>query len=211
MQAERVAAAAALDDGKCAALSHLAKALRHFAGLAVVIDAVGQPNDARGLRVRFAQRLLSIAPTAASRSGAKGCGVMAAAVERAAPGASMATVSVLVGLAVGMIATARRCDSASAMTRSIMRARSVHCEAPAQPLSTTMAMGPLPASAASREGLRTGSAKARMISAAASRRMSVSHHGDLAGVFSRFSKSMRIRVGGNVTCRGRGGTVRKSQ
>ena len=153
----------------------------------------------------------SSAPTAASRSGAKGCGCSAAAVERASPGASILAVSVLAARAVGTMTTARLWPSACPITRSIMRARSSQCEAPAQPLSTTIATGPLPSSAASREGFSTGSASARMMRVAASKRISVSHQGDLAGVFSWFSMPTRIRVGGNVTWRGRGGTVRSSQ
>ena len=78
-------------------------------------------------------------------------------------------------------------------------------------MSTRIATGPLPSSAASREGFSTGSASARMMKVAASSRMSVSHQGDFAGVFSWFSSPTRMRVGGNVTCRGRGGTVRNSQ
>ena len=60
-------------------------------------------------------------------------------------------------------------------------------------------------------GLSTGSASARMTSAAASRRMSVSHHGVLSAVFSWFSRPTRMRVGGNSTRCGRGGTARSSQ
>ena len=47
-------------------------------------------------------------------------------------------------------------------------------------------------------GLSTGSASAKMTAAAASRRMSSSHHGEAAGVFSWFSRPTRMRVGGNV-------------
>ena len=44
----------------------------------------------------------------------------------------------------------------------------------------------------------TGSASAKMTKAAASIRMSVSHHGVLAGVLSLFSRPTRMRVGGKV-------------
>ncbi len=135
----------------------------------------------------------------------------AAAVDRASAGASMRAEVVLAVLAVGRTTTGRLCPSASAMMRSIMRARSLQWEADAQPLSTTTATGPLPPRAASLDGLSTGSASAKINSPAASRRSSVSHHGDLAGVFSSFSMPARMRVGGNVTCRGLGGTARSSQ
>jgi hypothetical protein len=92
-----------------------------------------------------------------------------------------------------------------------MRVRSFQRAAEAQPLSTTMATGPVPFSAASREGFSTGSASAKISSAAASSRISVSHHGEAAGVFSWFSKPTRMRVGGKVIWRGLGGTVRNSQ
>ena len=91
-----------------------------------------------------------------------------------------------------------------------MNVRADHCAADAQPLSTTSTTGPEPASALSRLGLSTGSASARMTSAAASMRISVSHHGVCAGVFSRFSMPTRMRVGGNASRRGCGGTVRSS-
>ena len=123
----------------------------------------------------------------------------------------MRAVKVFAVLAVGTMATGRLLPSASAMTRSIMRMRSSQREADAQPLSTTMATGPVPSSAASREGLSTGSASAKISSAAASSRISVSHHGDAAGVFSWFSSPTRMRVGGKVTWCGLGGTVRSSQ
>ena len=153
----------------------------------------------------------SSAERAASRSGAKGCGSMAAALDRASLGASIFAVTVLAVLAVGRTTIGRPRASASPIVRSIMRARSVQCAADAQPLSTTIATGPEPLSVASRDGFITGSASAKMISAAASRRMRVSHQGDFAGVFSWFSMPARMRVGGKVSWRGRGGTVRSSQ
>ena len=101
------------------------------------------------------------------------------------PAPRCAQLMLFAGLAVGTMTTARFCRlRPRAMRRSSMCARSDQCAADAQPLSTTIATGPLPASAASREGLSTGSASARMTSAAASRRMSVSHQGVFAGVFS---------------------------
>jgi hypothetical protein len=49
-----------------------------------------------------------------------------------------------------------------------------------------------------------------MTSAAAIMRISVSHQGVWAGVFSRFSMPTRMRVGGKARRRGCGGTVRSS-
>ena len=43
---------------------------------------------------------------------------------------------------------------------------------------------------------RTRGQSAKITSAAASNRMSISHHGVLSGVFSRFSSSVRMRVAG---------------
>ena len=147
---------------------------------------------------------VSSAPAAARRSGAKGCGVSAAAVERASDGASMRAAKLFAVLAVGTITTARLLPSASAMMRSIMRMRSSQREAEAQPLSTTMATGPVPSRPASREGFRTGSASAKMSSAAASRRSSVNHHGEAAGVFPGFRGRRGCASGGNVTWCGLG-------
>ena len=104
----------------------------------------------------------SSALTAASRSGANGCGLSAAAVERASAGASMRAVETLAVLAVGTMTTGRLLLSASEMIRSTMRVRSSQCEADAQPLSRTMATGPEPSSAAPREGFSTGSASAKI-------------------------------------------------
>ena len=151
-----------------------------------------------------------IAGSAAMRSGANGCGCTAAAVERAAAGASTLRLSAFVGLAVGTISTGRLLPSASAISRSIMKVRAPHCAADDQPLSTTSTTGPEPDSAFSLLGLSTGSASARMTSAAASMRIRVSHQGVWAGVFSRFSMPTRMRVGGNSRRRGRGGMVRSS-
>ena len=144
------------------------------------------------------------------RSGANGCGCTAAAVERAAAGASTLRFSALAALAVGTISSGRLCPSASAIRRSIMKVRAPHCAAPAQPLSTTSTTGPEPDRAFSLLGLSTGSASARMTRAAAAMRISVSHQGVCAGVFSRFSMPTRMRVGGNSMRRGRGGMVRSS-
>ena len=152
----------------------------------------------------------TIASAAAGRSGAKGWGWMAAAVERAAPGASILAAGLLVALAVATIITGRLWPSASAISRSIMDVREPHWAAAAQPLSTTSTTGPEPVSAVVRLGLSTGSASARITSAAASMRIRVSHHGVLAGVFSRLSRPTRMRVGGNSMRWGRGGTVRRS-
>ena len=153
---------------------------------------------------------LAIASAAAGRSGAKGCGWIAAAVERAVPGASTLAAGLLAALAVATIITGRLWPSASAISRSTMEVREDHCAAAAQPLSTTSTTGPEPESAEVRLGLSTGSASARMTSAAASMRMRVSHQGVLAGVFSRLSMPTRMRVGGNSRRWGRGGTVRSS-
>ena len=174
---------------------------------AVVVDAVGKPHDdcildsgeRRGDSLR-----------GRARSGAKGCGCRAAAVERAVAGASTLRFSALAALAVGTISSGRLCPSASAIRRSIRKVRAPHCAAPAQPLSTTSTTGPEPESAFSLLGLSTGSASARITRAAAAMRISVSHHGVCAGVFSRFSMPMRMRVGGNSRRRGRGGMVRSS-
>ena len=153
----------------------------------------------------------AIACAAAMRSGANGCGCTAAAVERAEAGAST----------LRQMALARHWRSArSAAAGSGLRlprsgARSCrcardHCAAAAQPLSTTSTTGPEPDSAFSLLGLSTGSASARITSAAASMRISVSHQGVCAGVFSRFSMPTRMRVGGNSMRCGRGGMVRSS-
>ena len=153
---------------------------------------------------------LAIAWAAAMRSGANGCGCMAAAVDRAAAGASTFAATLLPAWAVGTIMTGRLWPSASAISRSIMEVRADQWAAEAQPLSTTSTTGPEPVSAVSRLGLSTGSASARITRAAASMRMSVSHQGVLAGVFSRLSMPTRMRVGGNSMRCGRGGTVRSS-
>ena len=153
---------------------------------------------------------LAIACATAGRSGANGCGCTAAAVERAADGASTRRLTLLVALAVGTIITGRLCASASAISRSSMKVRCDQCAAAGQPLSTTSTTGPEPVSAVSRLGLSTGSASARMTSAAAAMRMRVSHQGVLAGVFSRFSMPTRMRVGGNAMRCGRGGMARNS-
>ena len=146
----------------------------------------------------------------AMRSGANGCGCSAAAVERARLGASILRLMLRVAFAVGTIITGRLWPSASAISRSIRKVRADHCAADAQPLSTTSTTGPEPVSALSRLGLSTGSASARMTRAAASMRISVSHQGVCAGVFSRFSMPTRMRVGGKARRRGCGGTVRSS-
>ena len=153
---------------------------------------------------------VAIACAVAVRSGEKGWGCTAAAVERAAAGASIFKVMALAALAVGAMRTGRLWPSASAISRSIMNVRAPHCAAAAQPLSTTSTTGPEPESAFSLLGLSTGSASARITSAAASMRISVSHQGVCAGVFSRFSMPTRMRVGGNSMRRGRGGMVRSS-
>ena len=127
-----------------------------------------------------------------------------------ASGASIFRLVPRVAVAVGTIITGRLCPSASAISRSIRNVRADHCAAADQPLSTTSTTGPEPPSALSRFGLSTGSASARMTSAAASMRISVSHQGVCAGVFSRFSRPTRMRVGGNARRRGCGGTVRSS-
>ncbi len=168
----------------------------------------------RTLRAPVLAPCASAVSSAASeplRSGAKGCGSSAPSVERASLGASSLSARAFAPLAVAATTTGRLCAWASAMTRSAMTMRSFHSEPAAHPLSRTRTTGPVPTSAWSREGLRTGSASARMTRAAASKRMRSSHHGVLAGVLSRFSRPTRMRVGGNSTCFGRGGTVRNSQ
>ena len=84
-------------------------------------------------------------------------------------------------------------------------------EADDQPLSATMTIGPEPLSVVSFAGLSTGSARAKITNAAARSRISVSHHGVLSAVFSSFSSPTRMRVGGNSTRAGFGGTARSSQ
>ena len=113
-------------------------------------------------------------------------------------------------LAVGTIITGRLWASASAISRSSMKVRCDQWAAAGQPLSTTSTTGPEPVSAVSRLGLNTGSASARMTSAAAAMRIRVSHQGVLAGVFSRFSRPTRMRVGGKAMRCGLGGMARKS-
>ena len=63
---------------------------------------------------------VAIACAVAMRSGANGCGCTAAAVERAAAGASIFRLMALVALAVGTISSGRLWPSASAISRSIM-------------------------------------------------------------------------------------------
>ena len=66
---------------------------------------------------------LAMALATARRSGANGCGCTAAAVERAAVGASTLRLMLLVALAVGTIITGRLWASASAISRSSMKVR----------------------------------------------------------------------------------------
>ena len=151
-----------------------------------------------------------MACSTARRSPANGCGCRAAAVERAVAGGSTFTVALLAAGAVGAMSTGRLCASASAISRSMRRVRSPQCAAAAQVLSTAMMTGPEPVSAFSRLALSTGSANAAITSAAASMRIKVSHQGVCAGVCSRFSTPIKMRVGGNARRRGRGGMVRSS-
>ena len=120
------------------------------AGLAVVVDAVGEPDHASRSCPRSAA---ASASTAAMRSGANGCGCSAVAVERASVGASIFRLMPRVALAVGTIITGRLCPSASAISRSIRKVRADHCAAADQPLSTTSTTGPEPPSALSRFGI----------------------------------------------------------
>ena len=113
------------------------------------------------------------------RSGAKGCGCTAAAVERAAAGASTLRLSAFAALAVGTISSGRLWPSASAIRRSIMKVRAPHCAAAGPAVVDHQHHRPEPDSAFSRLGLSTGSASARMTSAAAAMRISVSHQGVL--------------------------------
>ena len=180
---------AAGDDGKGAVLGQRLEALLGLGRLAVVVDAVAEPDDARRSFAAAPSSAVSSALTAASRSGANGCGSSAAAVERASAGASMRAVTALAALAVGTTTTARLWLSASAIRRSIMRV----ALAPVRGGGPAVVDEDRDRALACRARLRargssTGSASARMMKVAASRRMSVSHQGDLAGVFSWFSR-----------------------
>ena len=139
----------------------------------------------------------SSAVAACMRSGANGCGTIAAAVLRASPGASIFAVTVFAAAAVPSTMTGRRALSASPIRRSIAAVRSGQRDAADQPLSTRTTTGPVPLRPAFLDGFNTGSANARMTSVAASKRISVSHHGVFSDVFSSFSMPTRMRVGGN--------------
>ena len=143
---------------------------------------------------------MSSAPAAASRSGAKGCGVSAAAVERASAGASMRAVeSSCAVLAVGDD------DDGPAFALGLGDDAIDHAHA------LVPAGGGSPA-VVDDDGDRTGAVErgfARRIQHRLGQRKmtarrpagacSVSHQGEAAGVFSWFSSPTRMRVGGNVT------------
>ena len=128
--------------------------------LAVMVDAVGQPDDA-DVALAAAQARSSCT-AAIARSGANGCGCRAAAVERAAFGASMRSVCVLAGGAVCATSTGRLWPSASRDQPVDQSACARQAGGGAQPLSTTSTTGPSPLRAVSRLGLSTGSASARI-------------------------------------------------
>ena len=202
---DRFGAGAVVDDGKPAA-GELLQPLGEGAGFA----GDRCRRSARRCRLRPCRRVAaSSAVAAARRVGANGCGCNAAAVERASaeprcarraisPGwQSRAPPRAVLRLGLG--------DEAVDHARALRPARrgGSRCRPRSRPAA--------PFSAASRVRLSTGSASAKMSSAAASSRSSISHHGVLAGVFSRDCRPTRMRVGRNSTCRGRGGTVRSSQ
>ena len=142
---------------------------------------------ARRSRPRRRRRARWRSPAPSPRGRARtAAAAAAAAVERAAAGASILQAD---GLGrVGGRRDRRRgrlWPSASAISRSIMqRARGpVRGGGPAV-VDDDARRGPCPESAFSLLGLSTGSASARITSAAASMRISVSHQGVCAGVFS---------------------------
>ena len=108
------------------------------------------------------------------------------------------------------MSTGRLCASASAISRSIRRVRSPQCAAAAQVLSTAMHDRSGAGQRIFAVGIEHRLGQRRITSAAASMRIKVSHQGVCAGVFSRFSTPIKMRVGGNARRRGRGGMVRSS-
>ena len=85
--------------------------------------------------------------------------------------------------------------------------RASHDEAADQPSSIRITSGAFEA-VAPVGGFQIGPAAAKMISAAASRRSSVSHHGERDGVSSLGAISNSSRVGGKAMRCGRGGITR---
>ena len=159
------------------------RACRRTRALAVVIDAVRQPDDA-GLRLA-GQRALEDAPPfpcAAARTAAAAA-LPPSSARRSAPRcARSASCRPAPSARSGPGGSGPRLPRSGDRRGACARQSAT---AAAQPLSTTMTTGPEPFSAVSGLGLSTGSASARITSAAAAMRISVSHHGVLAGVFSR--------------------------
>ncbi len=109
----------------------------------------------------------------------------------------------------GTSATPRRSESALAISSSAALMRESQLDAALQPSSNRIIRGALlPARPVC--GFQIGPAAARMTSAAAASRNSVSHHGVREGVSSFGAMSNNSRVGGNSMRRGRGGITRNS-
>jgi hypothetical protein len=147
------------------------------------------------------------AVAAAARSGRRGCGLAARNWSRAR--SKPVGVASWRRLAVKTIATGMSRSSASLISICAASTRASQSGALAQPLSMTRARGPFADSARSR-GLRTGSARARITSAAISKRRAVSHQGLRAGVSSGFKTRARMASGANGSACGRGGVSRSS-
>ena len=114
-----------------------------------------------------------------------------------------------VGSDSGTSATPRRSLSAFAINSSAALTLMSQLAAALQPSSSRITSGVRPP-ATPVFGFQIGPAAARMISAAASRRRAVSHHGVREGVSSFGAMSNNSRVGGNSMRRGRGGITRNS-
>ena len=163
--AERLLTGTRVDHGQPAA-GEAGELVGKLARRAVVVDAVGEPDHDRvGWRRRAR---VAMACAAATRSGAEGLRLHGGR-RRAGRGRrlDLEAERPSAALAVGAISSGRLWPSASAIRRSIMKVRAPHCAAAAQPLSTTSTTGPEPESAFSLLGLSTGSASARITSAAA--------------------------------------------